>query len=239
MSSSHLKLVAAGLGLIVAVLTGVVTGIAGASTSCSPVAEMTPTPPGPQSSPTDAPGRGTERNGTQIPAPGGGQGGFDTLAAEQECTSSFNVVSALLGFAGALVAAGALGGVLLYAARQTSPSPVTPPTGIAAVPPSTADGQADKDRSTLVQTSIYVRDRVTSKAIADRLGWALHEVGVSELSPVGAVFDPALHEAGGSVDTEDPSALGTVAAVETVGYSDRGSVLRVPVVTVYRKDGGK
>jgi molecular chaperone GrpE (heat shock protein) len=84
---------------------------------------------------------------------------------------------------------------------------------------------------------VYVRDRATSKAIADVLGRSLQEVGVSTVAPVGARFDPAHHEAGGATPTTDPALAGTIAAVEVPGYVDRGVVLRAPVVTVYKEEG--
>ncbi|HEV2086993.1 MAG TPA: nucleotide exchange factor GrpE, partial [Cryptosporangiaceae bacterium] len=93
-------------------------------------------------------------------------------------------------------------------------------------------GQAD--RAALVETCIYVRDRATSKAIADHLARTLERVGVTEVRPNGVAFDASQHEAGGSAPTDDPRLDGTIAAVEIPGYNDRGKVLRLPVVTVYR-----
>ncbi len=43
------------------------------------------------------------------------------------------------------------------------------------------------------------------------------------------------HEAGGTVSTADETLDGVVAETEVVGFSDRGDVLRVPIVTVYSK----
>jgi hypothetical protein len=93
-----------------------------------------------------------------------------------------------------------------------------------------------KERMTLVETCIYVRDRATSKAIGDRLGWALNEVGVVEDRPAGEPFDTARHEAGGTAPTDDHQLAGKIAGVEISGYNDRGQILRAPVVTVYRSD---
>ncbi|TQS47111.1 nucleotide exchange factor GrpE [Cryptosporangium phraense] len=97
-------------------------------------------------------------------------------------------------------------------------------------------GLLKRERKTLVETCIYVRDRATSKAIADRLAWALNEVGVVEDRPAGEPFDTARHEAGGTTPTADGRLAGTIAAVEISGYTDRGQVLRAPVVTVYQGD---
>ncbi|MFI5954222.1 nucleotide exchange factor GrpE [Cryptosporangium sp. NPDC051539] len=97
-------------------------------------------------------------------------------------------------------------------------------------------GLLRRERKTLVETCIYVRDRATSKAIADRLAWALNEVGVVEDRPAGEPFDTARHEAGGTTPTADQAMAGRIAAVEISGYTDRGQVLRAPVVTVYQPD---
>jgi hypothetical protein len=103
------------------------------------------------------------------------------------------------------------------------------------VPLSPVTGQADADRAALIDACIYVRDRTTSRALADRLGSALHDAGVRTVEPAGARFDPTRHEAGGAAPIGDPAKVGTIAAVEVPGYTDRdGRPLRVPVVTVYR-----
>jgi molecular chaperone GrpE (heat shock protein) len=100
-------------------------------------------------------------------------------------------------------------------------------------PPAAA---ADGDRKQLVDTLIYVRDRATSTALTDRIARDLQAIGVTEIRPNGEPFDPSRHEAGGSTDTTDPQQDGRIAAVETPGYLDRGRVLRLPVVTVYRRN---
>src|SRR4051812_36253609 len=73
----------------------------------------------------------------------------------------------LIGLIGALAAAVAV--VILNA----------PP----AVPAPAAAGTGDADRTTLVQACIYLRDRVTSTALASRLDQALRQVGVSTVEP--------------------------------------------------------
>lgn len=93
-----------------------------------------------------------------------------------------------------------------------------------------------KERRTLVETCIYVRDRASSKAISDRLAWTLNEVGVVENRPTGERFDTARHEAGGTAPTDEQQLEGVIAAVEIAGYVDRGQVVRAPVVTVYRAE---
>jgi molecular chaperone GrpE (heat shock protein) len=86
-----------------------------------------------------------------------------------------------------------------------------------------------------VDTCIYLRDRVTSKALAGRIDQALAQVGVAPVAPAGERFDPSHHEAGGAVATTDDRLVGTIAAVEAPGYADRGVLLRPPVVTVYQR----
>jgi hypothetical protein len=110
--------------------------------------------------------------------------------------------------------------------------------GWAPAPPAwAAEDPAVAERAALVRTCIYVRDRVTSVALAERLDRGLAEVGVDLIDPTGERFDPSQHEAGGTQGTDDPALVGTVAMVEVPGYADRGVVLRVPVVTVYQASG--
>jgi hypothetical protein len=125
----------------------------------------------------------------------------------------------LIGLIGALASGAAL--LILTAA----PGPRVPePTGM-----------GDSDRSTLVQLCIYLRDRLTSTALATRLDQALNQVGVSTVEPTGERFDPSHHEAGGALPTTDDKLVGTIATVEAPGYADRGVLLRPPVVTVYQR----
>jgi hypothetical protein len=95
--------------------------------------------------------------------------------------------------------------------------------------------KSDSDRSTLVQLCIYLRDRLTSTALATRLDQGLNQVGVSTVEPTGERFDPSHHEAGGALPTTDDALVGTIATVEAPGYADRGVLLRPPVVTVYQR----
>jgi hypothetical protein len=93
--------------------------------------------------------------------------------------------------------------------------------------------RAVEERGALVQLCVYAWDRARSSGVAERIEQGLASVGVSALRPDGDRFDPAQHEAGGTVRTEDPTLDGVVAETEVVGFSDRGTLLRVPVVTVY------
>ena len=61
------------------------------------------------------------------------------------------------------------------------------------------------DRATLIRACIYLRDRITSTALAQRLDQALAEVGVVTLNPVGEPFDPTWQEAAGVEATHDPA----------------------------------
>jgi len=91
------------------------------------------------------------------------------------------------------------------------------------------------ERRTLVQLCLYALDRARSPGVVERLEEGLAGVGVTALRPDGIRFDPAFHEAGGTVATTDETLDGLVAETEVVGFADRGEVLRVPIVTVYSK----
>ncbi len=91
------------------------------------------------------------------------------------------------------------------------------------------------ERRSLVQLCLYALDRARSAGVAERLEEGLAGVGVTAVRPEGIRFDPAFHEAGGTVATTDETLDGLVAETEVVGFSDRGEVLRAPIVTVYSK----
>ncbi len=95
--------------------------------------------------------------------------------------------------------------------------------------------QALAERRSLVQLCLYALDRARSSGVAERLEEGLAGVGVTALRPDGIRFDPAFHEAGGTVATTDETLDGVVAETEVVGFADRGEVLRAPIVTVYSK----
>jgi hypothetical protein len=100
------------------------------------------------------------------------------------------------------------------------------------------DGPADQalaERKSLVALCLYALDRARSAGVAERLEEGLAGVGVTALRPDGIRFDPAFHEAGGTVATADETLDGVVAETEVVGFADRGEVLRAPIVTVYSK----
>lgn len=94
--------------------------------------------------------------------------------------------------------------------------------------------QALAERESLVQLCVYALDRARSAGVAERLQEGLAGIGVSAIRPDGDLFDPALHEAGGTVPTQDLTMDGVVAETEVVGFADRGKLLRAPIVTVYK-----
>ncbi|MEU4801587.1 nucleotide exchange factor GrpE [Actinosynnema sp. NPDC023587] len=93
--------------------------------------------------------------------------------------------------------------------------------------------QALAERRALVQLCLYALDRARSSGVVERLEEGLSGIGVTAWRPDGERFDPSLHEAGGTVPTDDTSLDGTVAETEVVGFVDRGRTLRAPIVTVY------
>ena len=102
-------------------------------------------------------------------------------------------------------------------------------------PEALALDQALAERRSLVQLCLYALDRARSAGVVERLEEGLAGVGVDAIRPDGARFDPAHHEAGGTVATADEALDGVVAETEVVGFADRGEVLRAPIVTVYSK----
>lgn len=253
MSTTNLRTLAVAVAAIIAVLTGVAVGLLSGERTCTitqsagtgqPAGVSTTAAPTSTSGDTGG-GIGNAQQGAsptagaEKPAPPPANatpnttGPANPQAAAKSCTTdTFNTEPALTAFVGALFVGGVLLLLLLMAAR----TPAKPaPTSGAPAPGAARNSRAEADRATLVQAAIYVRDRVTSKALADRLGMALRDAGVETLEPTGARFDPAHHEAGGAAPSEDPSKIGSIAAVEVPGYADRGGrILRAPVVTVYQ-----
>ncbi|MFC5002912.1 nucleotide exchange factor GrpE [Dactylosporangium cerinum] len=243
-SSNSLRLVAVAVALIVAVLTGAATGLISGAPDCPAVpASTATTPPAAPTTASGGAGIGDSVGGGGAPeAPPKQQptaAAAVVQAAQPACTARepFGVTAALTGFVGALLVGAALLLLLLLSSRG-GPRQVQVPVAARG----NGTGPADADRRALVQACIYVRDRVTSKALGDRLGAALAEAGVKTLEPTGVRFDPAHHEAGGAAPATDPKLIGSIAAVEVPGYLDRdGRVLRAPIVTVYqaaRNPGG-
>lgn len=126
-------------------------------------------------------------------------------------------------------------------ATGTIPAVQLPGTGAASGPipvqqlaePARA-AQSIADRTVLVEACIWMRDRATSPALAQHLDKAFNRVGVAQLDATGQRFDPAVHEAGGIIAAKSPAEDGIIARTEQPGYSDRGRLLRHPIVTVFR-----
>ncbi|MEQ0559477.1 nucleotide exchange factor GrpE [Amycolatopsis sp. NEAU-NG30] len=91
------------------------------------------------------------------------------------------------------------------------------------------------DRQALIQMCLYALDRARSGGVVERLEEGLAAIGVHALRPDGERFDPARHEAGGAVPTDDPALDGIVAETEVTGFADHDRLLRAPIVTVYAK----
>jgi hypothetical protein len=91
------------------------------------------------------------------------------------------------------------------------------------------------DRQALIQMCLYALDRARSGGVVERLEEGLATIGVQALRPDGERFDPARHEAGAAIPTEDPALDGVVAETEVTGFADHDRLLRAPIVTVYAK----
>ena len=89
------------------------------------------------------------------------------------------------------------------------------------------------ERRAVVLLCLYALDRARSTGVATQLERGLAEVGILAMRPDGDRFDPACHEAAGTVPTDDTELIGTIAETEAVGFVDHGRVLRAPVVLVY------
>jgi molecular chaperone GrpE len=113
------------------------------------------------------------------------------------------------------------------------PGPGAPPPGT----PETTVGleRALADRQALIQMCLYALDRARSGGVVERLEEGLAAIGVQALRPDGQRFDPARHEAGGAIPTEDPALDGVVAETEVTGFADHDRLLRAPIVIVYAK----
>ncbi len=105
---------------------------------------------------------------------------------------------------------------------------MTPATGTDAL------SLALSERSALIDLCLYALDRAKSPGVVERLAEGFDDVGVVALRPDGERFDPARHEAAGTVPTDDPEIDGLVAETEILGFVDRDRMLRPPVVLVHQ-----
>ncbi|SDO77921.1 GrpE protein [Nakamurella panacisegetis] len=97
-----------------------------------------------------------------------------------------------------------------------------------------SDPDLAAERRLLIDLLIYAWDRARSPGVWERLTVGLEQVGVEVIRPDGQPFDPSSHEVGGVEPTSDPARHNTVAETETVGFRDRGRLVREPVVVVFR-----
>lgn len=95
--------------------------------------------------------------------------------------------------------------------------------------------QALAERRAAVVLCLYAFDRARSAGVAQRIERGLAEFGVHAVRPDGRPFDPAEHEAAGTVPADDPRLDGVIAETEVVGFTDHGRPLRAPVVLVYQR----
>ena len=68
---------------------------------------------------------------------------------------------------------------------------------------------------------------------------ALRAAGLETVNPVGAPFDPSLHEAVATEPTNDPKLDGTVSQVYQAGYTFKGQLLRPARVVVRQHSGSR
>jgi hypothetical protein len=161
-------------------------------------------------------------------------GGFDpvTLAVAAGSVLVTAVVAVLTGRSIAPVPAA------VQAAPPVSGAPFTPapsgPIPVQQLQEPARAAQLMSDRNALVEACIWMRDRATSPALAQHLDGAFSRVGVAPVDATGQRFDPSVHEAGGVVAAGSPAEDGIIARTEQIGYTDRGRLLRHPIVTVYR-----
>lgn len=78
--------------------------------------------------------------------------------------------------------------------------------------------------------------RVGVEYIYNQLSTILKENGLTEVSPLGAQFDPKEHTAIGSVETDDEVMVHKVAVVVQKGYMLNGKMVRSPKVKVYESN---
>ncbi len=117
----------------------------------------------------------------------------------------------------------------------TEADPAASNTDVQPLQQATELERALADRHALIQMCLYALDRARSGGVVERLEHGLAEIGVQALRPDGERFDPARHEAGGAVPTEDPALDGVVAETEVTGFADHDKLLRAPIVIVYAK----
>lgn len=106
-----------------------------------------------------------------------------------------------------------------------------------------ADGKGDVIKSILVigdnldralALAIDEKTKEGMELVVRQFSETLNNLGVSEINPVGEVFDPNLHEAVHQVEPEEGDQSGTIKQVFKKGYSLNGKMLRYAQVVVIK-----
>lgn len=161
------------------------------------------------------------------PAVGAGWSGVELAVV-----AALVVIAAALGFAVAWMVRGSRPAPAAVAPAMTpAPPPTAPPPAPSVAPVVVSDEHRDR----LVAALIDARDRVGDSGVGDRIVAALQAAGVEVLDPTGDRFDPERHVAAGQDRlTDDPALDGRIADIVSYGYRDRGRLLRLPSVVVWR-----
>jgi len=86
-------------------------------------------------------------------------------------------------------------------------------------------------------TTSYESFRTAFDVVAKKLQKELESAGLERIDPVGAEFDPTMHEAVAAVAPPSPQDDHTVKATFQVGYRFKGAVVRPARVQVYSAHG--
>ncbi len=106
-----------------------------------------------------------------------------------------------------------------------------------------ADGKSDAIKSILVigdnldralASAVEEKTREGIELVIRQFSETLKNLGVSEVNPIGEIFDPNVHEAIHQIDAEDGDQSGTVKQVFKKGYSLNGKMLRYAQVVVVK-----
>lgn len=115
--------------------------------------------------------------------------------------------------------------------------PATAPQVVAPVAVPVTENRAAEDRRVLVATLVELADQMPSDALKEQIHAQLLQVGVQEVVVQrGEPFDPQRHRGIDTFPSPEPGMDQKVAHTERCGYTDGGTVLRVPEVVVYRDD---
>ena len=185
------------------------------------------------------------------PQPVDPPGVTDETRADDPEESGFGFTTLLLTALGSLL----VGGLLVYygladrfgADREPQDAPAGEPAALAAAAWAGPSGvrsrktARDGDRRKLIDGLIDLADRLRdhNPGLWKAANRRLEEVGVTVYLPDGETFDSSRHNAVGYQETSLPVNHLTVASTERTGYLDRGEVLRVPDVIVYRATGDR